>query len=604
MSSFKAISLSPSVTAIDEYADNIFTWQVQGGVQRAFRLYIYNNTTDALVYDSGLIVSSKQSHVIVADTLNNGTDYKWYVSTNTLIDAEGDFVSSEYEFFTCSAIPGVSIEYPPFGEINTTRIENFDDKDDWTPIDGTITENTDSYIEFFGTSTIDLYSNNTPTASTPVSSYMTKPVTLDLSVFGNGVVSDDNDYIRLVALCEEEQDHTLYVQFTSAGGYYYYTFNALFWSDVPAFCFDCPKNNFYSSGSPSWDAITEIKVGFINAYKIEYKKTHVYFQAIELYRESTTETVFYNQDNTFYLNYSQAEGIGVKKYKMKLYEHSTPISDTGWLYDLLLKHEFTGLSTNTTYNVEGIITSQYDQEGTTGLKPFTVSYQNSSILKTPTATANNSTGSIDLAWDYYDLSATPIEQVRIKRKASDGSFYVTLGDVANTVKSYTDTTARNNITYTYLLNSIDVDGNEGTGSEITAILDFYGWFLTDGTNIYKFDAQVKSGNITTNRGITIIDTYQQYPTVSFANKNYRSGSFSTIPYSYNAVTGYSFTYALLEELRAFIDNETIKYLKNTKGEIFQVITSKFNYEYMDESAEQIFSISFDWVEVGVGETGL
>ena len=80
------------------------------------------------------------------------------------------------------------------------------------------------------------------------------------------------------------------------------------------------------------------------------------------------------------------------------------------------------------------------------------------------------------------------------------------------------------------------------------MLDFYGWFLTDGSNIYKFDADLQSGNITTNRAINIIDTYQQYPTVSFGNKNYRSGNLSTIPYSYNSTDGYSFTYNLLEEL--------------------------------------------------------
>ena len=197
-----------------------------------------------------------------------------------------------------------------------------------------------------------------------------------------------------------------------------------------------------------------------------------------------------------------------------------------------------------------------------------------------------------------------IEVIRIKRKAEDGNFYVTLDELANTTTQFIDTTARNDITYDYLLNSVDTKGNEDLGSETTGKLDFYGWFLTDGTNIYKFDAEVKSGNITTNRAFTVLDTYQQYPTIAFGNKNYRSGSFSTVPYSYNSIDGYSFTYNLLEELRAFINNETVKYLKNTKGEIIKIMTSKFDYSYNDQTMEQIFSISFDWVEIGVGETGL
>lgn len=195
-----------------------------------------------------------------------------------------------------------------------------------------------------------------------------------------------------------------------------------------------------------------------------------------------------------------------------------------------------------------------------------------------------------------------INSIRIKRLAEDGNFYVTIADLENSVSEYVDNTARNNINYTYLLTSVDEDGNEDSGVEATSILDFWGWILTDGTNIYKFDAQNKSSIITTNRAMTVSDTYSQYPTINFGNKNYRTSNLSTVPYLYNSE--YEFTYSLLEELRAFINNETVKYLKNTKGEIIQVITSNFGYQYMDETSEQAYEISFDWVEVGVGEDGL
>jgi hypothetical protein len=197
---------------------------------------------------------------------------------------------------------------------------------------------------------------------------------------------------------------------------------------------------------------------------------------------------------------------------------------------------------------------------------------------------------------------SPIDGFRIKRKASDGNFYVTLADLANTETSFNDLTARNNIEYSYLLNTIDTNGNEDLGVEVTGILDFFGWFLTDGTDIYKFDANLKTDSIKTNRAMNVFETYSQYPTISFGNRNYRTSSLTTIPYSFN--TEYTFTYALLEELRTFINSETTKYLKNTKGEIFQIVTSNFSYKYIDETAEQPFEISFDWIEVGVGEEGL
>ena len=122
MGAVKAISLRPSVTAVDSTVDNTFTWTVQGGMQVAFRLYIYNNSTNALAYDSGVITSSKQSHIIIANTLTNGTDYKWYISTNTIVDTPGSYISSEYEFFTCSAVPTVSFAYPSFADKYCTRL--------------------------------------------------------------------------------------------------------------------------------------------------------------------------------------------------------------------------------------------------------------------------------------------------------------------------------------------------------------------------------------------------------------------------------------------------------------------------------------------------
>lgn len=200
--------------------------------------------------------------------------------------------------------------------------------------------------------------------------------------------------------------------------------------------------------------------------------------------------------------------------------------------------------------------------------------------------------------------AGEISNIRIKRIADDGSFYNTLIDLDASETEYIDTTARNNIEYTYLLTTLDANGNEGLGVTTAGELDFWGWFLTDGTNIYKFDAELDSGSIVTNRAISVQDGYTQYPIVSFGNRNYRTATIKTIPYTYNETSGYSFTYSLLEELRTFINNEEEKYLKNTKGEIFKVITSNFNYSYNDDLAEQPFEINFDWIEVGVGEVGV
>jgi len=1145
---FRAVGLSPSITAIDANLINRFSWVSQSGLQTNYRVYIYNNSTNALVYDSYLRDSSVQYHDVPASSLTNGIDYKWYVVTASFIGTE----DSEYEFFTTAETPVVTFSYPSFTSQYTERIESFDTLGQWTPSsNGTISLSTIIYDERYGNQSIQFDDDGTTGFF-----YMTKTGVFNLHSFSNGSSSNTSDFIRLVAQPYFSDEQTFVLELGNGSDYFYKEI-----TPGSLTVFEVLKSTFTEYGSPSWENITFIKVGYncSAGYSLG-----AWFMAIELFRSGDgTDTTFNKQDNTFYLNYAQTESVGIKKYKFKLYdEDSVLITDTGWIYDMLLKYTFEGLSNGVMYKIEGLITSQYDQEGITGLKTFIIDYSNDIILPAIATTISNSTGSILIDWsninfssadfsgtasyvagkfnyglnmldteyvtfdltlpltftltfwnriitnkdgvilqlgasttfgfdsslnkfyynnngsytysdevtlysfsdvysdtwgdystktfqnmldsstilltDYFfigitstDLivkkanelvchlslpaNTTPYENIkiygegildnvhcqsdeltyselleedtrniitcnitspatfesnstknynfiqlsttrflleyymigtsrhvivltdenlttlavytcpatyienkaaitkisstkvillyskagsgvaimanvtgdsfsissetifslyevdslsldyldgnsvlagynevgvttpylqvlnyatstvtenrstassfnstsltnkikvkvlstikaivyyfdatskelrtrivnisdinitlekyyildnrdciyfdvclidsthlaysftpadlsylkygittisgtlvnnsyykttivnnqysqiclisssllaisyydtnmvkyrlvtlnanydlieedlissgnyletnmflfnskllllnkggsnyliyrfletfttsattydkqatwisnstlaladfesnlsignqgvnttgfRLKRKASDGLFYITLSDFANTVNSYTDTTARNAITYTYLLNSLDVNSNEDLGVEVTGILDFYGWFLTDGTTIYKFDAATKSESIKTNRAFNVFETYSQYPTVSYGNRNYRTSSLTTIPYSFN--TDFEFTYTTLEALRAFIDSETTKYLKNTKGEIIQVATTNFSYKYLDEVIEQPYEITFDWTEIGVGEAGL
>lgn len=191
---------------------------------------------------------------------------------------------------------------------------------------------------------------------------------------------------------------------------------------------------------------------------------------------------------------------------------------------------------------------------------------------------------------------------RLKRLASDGSLYQTIDDFEVSDLTYKDLTPRNAVTYTYALYALDVNGNEDLGTTATGVLDFYGWFLTDGTNIYKFDIENSSDSIKSNIDMKTYDNYTTYPTISFGNRNYRDSGIKTIPYSYNSTSfEYSFSLSLLDELRAFINNGLVKYLKNTKGEIFKIVTYGFSYNYNDNIPDQIYEVSFNWTEVGIGE---
>ncbi len=198
---------------------------------------------------------------------------------------------------------------------------------------------------------------------------------------------------------------------------------------------------------------------------------------------------------------------------------------------------------------------------------------------------------------------------RIKRKAEDFDLFTilyTYDDISLT--SYTDYLPRNNINYTYSVYALSNYG-ESLGLEETSSVNFYGWILTDGIVSYKFDMGlngIETNNINNNKNQHVYENYTQYPVVSFGQQNYKTSSLKTIPYFLSdSISETSLCYEINETVRQtiedFINNDNEKWLKNTAGEIFKVVTFNFNYKYLDQIQSQPHEISFDWIEVGVGE---
>ena len=196
---------------------------------------------------------------------------------------------------------------------------------------------------------------------------------------------------------------------------------------------------------------------------------------------------------------------------------------------------------------------------------------------------------------------------RLKRKASDGSLYITMDDFDTDVTEYIDNTPRNNIEYSYAIYSLN-SSLESLGIEDTATVSFFGWFLTDGTNYYKFDMGwdgLSTDSIKSNKNMFLFENYTQYPVASFGIQDYKTSSITTIPYVWNDVDlTYEIDVPLLNELQTFINDGNEKWLKNTAGEIMKVITNNFSYKYLDKQQNQPYEITFEWTEVGVGEEGL
>lgn len=88
----------------------------------------------------------------------------------------------------------------------------------------------------------------------------------------------------------------------------------------------------------------------------------------------STPVYINSQDFTFNVNFTQAEGISVKKFRFVLYNEAgtTIIHDSDWIYDITLLHTITGMIRTQSYKIECQTYDQNDMFATTGKQDFTI----------------------------------------------------------------------------------------------------------------------------------------------------------------------------------------------------------------------------------------
>lgn len=236
-------------------------------------------------------------------------------------------------------------------------------------------------------------------------------------------------------------------------------------------------------------------------------------------------------------------------------------------------------------------------------------YTDSQIINTTTEMTWNDVYTILLAHFENTLSAGninyAIDSWSIKRKKTTDLIYTTIATVpySSTTSYYFDDSAKNLITYDYSVHAV-ANYIEGLGVKGSGTLSFFGWVLSDTAatpvTSYLFDLENKTSDIVTNQDFKKYDNYTQYPAFRFGNRQYEESPFSTMPYSYTSGTQIVNDSTILDALRTFINNKSPKILRNSAGQIWEVITTNFSYKYMDEVPEQPYIIQFNWTQIGDG----
>ena len=121
-------------------------------------------------------------------------------------------------------------------------------------------------------------------------------------------------------------------------------------------------------------------------------------------------------------------------------------------------------------------------------------------------------------------------------------------------------------------------------------------YYADSKNVWLFDTEVQSGALQQNLDKATIENFTQFPKISTGKKNYLTGSISAfLSNPHNA--RYEDT---IEQYNAFIDfiaDENPKLLKDRKGNGWIVDTTSNQMQYNDVTAEQITTVSFDFVQL-------
>lgn len=205
-----------------------------------------------------------------------------------------------------------------------------------------------------------------------------------------------------------------------------------------------------------------------------------------------------------------------------------------------------------------------------------------------------------------------ISNIQVKRRKK-GEFdwhtlyNVPVTDVTDINFVRNDYLAKNETEYEYAI--VPIIGNvEGEYSINSIESKFYGVFLTDGENSFKFKENV---SYTGNEKIHLTATYQpfgsKYPIIiSNGNLSYEKGTVNgeVVVIDNNYELDRKLTVERLNLLKEFLRNPNAKILKDFNGNIWLVtLTDNVPINYHPEVGMGFAQVSFNWVEIGDSNSG-
>lgn len=205
------------------------------------------------------------------------------------------------------------------------------------------------------------------------------------------------------------------------------------------------------------------------------------------------------------------------------------------------------------------------------------------------------------------LGGMLVEKIMLKKRRVEDLVWqdlisYTIQDGVN-VYQFVDRLVEAGTEYEYAILPIGEGNFEGQYNVDRIVAEFEGTYICDKDNIFRLLYNLEYGDIENIISSSVIETFAQYPVVSYGNLDYRQGSIQCLLLSDVTVDSGDIDLAqekmLRKQVMQFLKNKKPKILKDNSGNYLMIAIIGSPKEIPNNDlAQQIYNISFDWVEIG------
>lgn len=121
-------------------------------------------------------------------------------------------------------------------------------------------------------------------------------------------------------------------------------------------------------------------------------------------------------------------------------------------------------------------------------------------------------------------------------------------------------------------------------------------YYADIKNNWSLQLNLESGNLVHTIEKFQVNNFLQYPTINTGKRNYSTNNIKCLLGKYENDL-YEDTIERQKQFRAFIKSNSLKFLRDIKGNSFLVETIGNNFKYHDEVEQQLTTIDFNFIEI-------